>query len=458
MSKFFKYSLSLFTLLAFLSCDKEQKKETCFGGKIKNPKSDHVILFNNDKAIDTIFLDKKNTFLGKYDSLPEGLYHFKHGPEHQFVYIEPNDSILIRLNTWDFDESLVFSGKGAEKNNALIGVFLDIEEEKKDFYPYYSLPAKEFKEKSNNLLAQKKKQLDDFKKENPNTTEGFLELYNVTLNYPIYARLEYYPEIHKERKKLEKLPKLPENFYEHRNSAPLDLDQYLYYYAYRGYFYNRIYADVNHEINDGNCDNYIVTVLDAIDKNVNKEITKNLVLKKGLIHHLYKESTCAINKKAFLRYFELSTDIEDKKQIQRLINDSKKLKTGAKLTPFKVYNYSNSEKNINELIESKKSVIYFWNDEFINEDFLSSRIKHLIKKHPSLNFIGIKFNNNVLKHNTDYDIKSQYYITDKSTANTFLSSKFPRTILVDKKGNIVNGFASLTSKKIFQQLEDLEKN
>ena len=29
------------------------------------------------------------------------------------MVIEPNDSIMIRLNTLDFDESLVFTGQGA---------------------------------------------------------------------------------------------------------------------------------------------------------------------------------------------------------------------------------------------------------------------------------------------------------------------------------------------------------
>ena len=458
MIKFLKYSLPLIILIAFLSCNKDIKKATYFGGKIKNPKTDHVILFNNDKVLDTIYLNEKNIFSAKYDSLPEGLYHFKHGPEHQFVYIEPNDSILIRLNSWDFDESLVFSGVGAEKNNALIGVFLDIEKEKKDFYPHYKLSPSEFKQKADELLADKKEQFEDFKKENPNVSEEFLELFKITLNYPIYARLEYYPEIYKNKQKLDKLPELPVNFFEHRKEASLELGEYINYYAYRYYFYNRIYADVNIEEDKGNCDNYIVIVLNSINKNVTKEETKNIVLKKGLIHHLYSESTCAINKKAFHRFFELSTDIKDKKQIQRLLNDSKKLEVGSELTNFNVFNYSNTEVNIDDLIKDQKSVIYFWNDEFITEEFLSSRIKHLEKKHPSLKFIGIKFGANNLSHNKGYDIKTQYYITDKSNANSFLTSKLPRTILVNKKGEIVNGFASLSSKKIFRQLEDLEKN
>ena len=156
MIKFLKYCLSIFIVTTFISCNKDVINATYFGGKIKNPKSNHVVLFNiNNKVIDTLFLNDKNTFLGKYDSLPEGLYHFEHGPENQFIYIEPNDSLLIRLNTWDFDETLVFSGIGAEKNNTLISAYLDMEKEGKEFYSFYQLPPIKFKQKTTELLQIK---------------------------------------------------------------------------------------------------------------------------------------------------------------------------------------------------------------------------------------------------------------------------------------------------------------
>ena len=38
---------------------------------------------------------------------------------------------MFRLNTLDFDESLVFTGEGAKKNNYLINLFLEHEKEEK---------------------------------------------------------------------------------------------------------------------------------------------------------------------------------------------------------------------------------------------------------------------------------------------------------------------------------------
>ena len=113
--------LALVSISVFIGCEsKTVCNSTYFGGKIINPKTNHVVLFENETPIDTFYLDNKNSFLGEITSLNEGLFYFKHGNENQYVYLEPKDSLLIRLNTWNFDETLVFSGKGAEKNNLLI--------------------------------------------------------------------------------------------------------------------------------------------------------------------------------------------------------------------------------------------------------------------------------------------------------------------------------------------------
>ena len=77
-----------------------------------------------DQAIDTFYLDENNNFFGELKIASEGLFYFTHGYENQYLYLQPNDSLLLRLNTWDFDESIVFSGNGSGKNEFLINLFL----------------------------------------------------------------------------------------------------------------------------------------------------------------------------------------------------------------------------------------------------------------------------------------------------------------------------------------------
>jgi hypothetical protein len=58
-------------------------------------------------VIDTIPLQKDNTFFVQFDSLAPGMYTFKHDPEYQYVYFDKNDSIMVRLNSNNFDQKLL---------------------------------------------------------------------------------------------------------------------------------------------------------------------------------------------------------------------------------------------------------------------------------------------------------------------------------------------------------------
>ena len=162
MFKHFRYLFTLIIVLFMVSCSSSPEKTTTyFGGKIINPKTNYVLLFKNEVVVDSLLLDKNNTFLGEYSDFKEGVYYFEHGREHQYAYIQPNDSISIRLNTWDFDETLVFSGIGAEKNNTLISAYLGMEKDEKKFYSLYQLSPIKFKQKTTELLAEKKKLFDE---------------------------------------------------------------------------------------------------------------------------------------------------------------------------------------------------------------------------------------------------------------------------------------------------------
>lgn len=111
--------LLIFTLLciSLLSCNNTQTGcgEAYFGGEIINPNSDYLVLYDNTAPIDTIYLDENNRFSRKVENLNSGLHSFIHGGEYQIMVLEPNDSILLRLNTLDFDESIVYTGKGSKR-------------------------------------------------------------------------------------------------------------------------------------------------------------------------------------------------------------------------------------------------------------------------------------------------------------------------------------------------------
>ena len=55
------------------------------------------------------------------------------------MYLEPGDSIMLRVNTLKFDESLTYTGKGSAKNNFLTELFLLNEAADQQIVSFYRL-------------------------------------------------------------------------------------------------------------------------------------------------------------------------------------------------------------------------------------------------------------------------------------------------------------------------------
>jgi len=110
-------------LLAFLgACSKEPPREAYFGGMIKNPVSEYVLLYRNYipvGPVDTFRLDAKGRFGHKINIDSADMYFFLHGEETNMCFIRPGDSLLVYSNSMSFDNSMQFSGEGGEFNNLL---------------------------------------------------------------------------------------------------------------------------------------------------------------------------------------------------------------------------------------------------------------------------------------------------------------------------------------------------
>lgn len=462
MKIYIKYCFYLIITILIVSCSSSNKKTTTyFGGKIINPKSSYVLLYSQEKLVDSLLLDANDRFIGTYSDLKEGLYYFVHGRENQYVYIQPNDSISVRLNTWDFDESIVFDGNGAEKNNILIDFFLESEKERRNYslYSFYSLDPMEFKSKLDSVMAKKQQKIDLFKKSTTNLSDKYLHILDVFVKYPIYNRFEYYTESNRKRNKRKDYITVDSSFYDYRKLIDINNKSLMYIKSYSNYVIGRIYNGAfTKGFYDTESKEFTVALLNSVEKNITKEDLKNTLLKQMLLNDFIENSTSDYNKEAFYTFFKLSTDIEDKKHIQRLINDLKKLLISEKLPEFNVFNYNNSKKDIRELTKNKNSVIFFWNPKYYSKNALVKRMNYLTEKHPKVYFISVKTDYVDENHASGFDIKNQFYLNEDSKANLFLTSKLPRTLLVNKKGVIKNSFASLHRYTISKQIEDLEKN
>jgi len=451
--------------LVFLTVGCKNTKQhgvTYFGGQIINPETNYVLFLKDEKVLDTILLDENNKFLTEIPSLQEGLYTFKHGNEFQYIYLAPSDSVLVRLNTRDFDRSLVFSGKGSAKNEFLINLFLQNEKEENLMYQNFDLNEQAFQAKIDSLSKDRFAIYNDFFANEGPVSKGFKKLANTAIHFPLYRLKEIYPIFYKGVNNLEEFPKVSDSFYDFRNELSLNEENLVSFYPYQNYVVSYLY-NISYRLkqNDSTKNDLTVNILNAINENIKAEAFKNLLLKRILINDFLKsESACRINEEALQLFLANCTNKEDIEQVNNLVKDCNYIATNEPFHDFNLVSYANVPSTVNELIKNKNAVVYFWSLEYMSVDYLVSRIKFLENKHPDLLFIGI--NMQTSPHDLTLEpslklrnINHQYKLPKDSEAHKYLSSKYPRTILIDHLGMVKNAFINLDSKKLDSELGKL---
>ena len=150
--------LSLLILVSISSCQSNKKFDRIFfGGQIINPSASFVTLYKDNKTIDCLSLNNNYRFFKYYDSLEVGIYKLEHIPEYKSVFLEKGDSIWVRINASSFNESIVYSGRGAAKNNFMMDLLLSYDKENSFLSSKYSSDGVSFKKLIDSLLDQKNK-------------------------------------------------------------------------------------------------------------------------------------------------------------------------------------------------------------------------------------------------------------------------------------------------------------
>ncbi len=121
-----------------------------------------------------------------------------------------------------------------------------------------------------------------------------------------------------------------------------------------------------------------------------------------------------------------------------------------------ITNFNNGKHSIKKLTKNKNTLLLFWNPVYVSQKFIRSRINYLTEKFPQVQFIQIRIDGKQYGPIPQLDVKNQFFITPNSNANEFLTSRMPRAIILNKKGIITNGFASISSKKTHTDLKKLK--
>ena len=248
----------------------------------------------------------------------------------------------------------------------------------------------------------------------------------------------------------------------HRKNILKNKDSLMYYGPYsqyiRNYLYNETYSLGHSPTKNEYSSKFTVDLLNTIDSKISSKRSKDAFLRQTVISHFYNKSSCNINEDAFKTYFNLSTNNKDKKLIQNLIDDTNAIHANKQLPNFIITDYTNSRQPISAITKNKNALLFFWNPEFVSESYLVSRVNYLSNKYPNIKFIQVKIDGDKSSRIQKLDIKNQFYIDKESSAHQFLTSKMPRSILIDKKGKVINGYASISSNNLNPFLKELNKN
>jgi hypothetical protein len=463
MIAYFKKLLFLtpITSIALLcSCGQGHKEDgyvAYFGGEIINPNSKFVYLCRDNEVIDTIELDNKNRFLQKYDSLTPGMYTFKHDPEYQYIYFDKNDSLMIRLNTNEFDGSLTFCGRGDEKNNFLMELFLKNEADKSSSFDLFD---KDFKTFSNGIDRDYNASKAFYLRRQ--TELGWskdFDLYAknmLDMNY--LAKKEMYPYVHKYRTTEDVCKDLPKDYYNYRKNIDYNNEKLTNFSPFVRYLTSML----NNVTCKGNSEKTLennIKKLHIADSIFTNAKIKNAILNNIAFMYLLEDQNVMSNKTFLDKYFQLSTDKEKQKEIKRIGESIQQLAVGKTLPAVGLIDAQGKMVDANKMI-TKKTVIFFWTSEAKSHmEQAHKRVAELKAKHPNVIFIAVNiddstekwkgllskynFKNTIELHATNFeDIKDKWVIT-----------KIHRSMLINPDGTIKNGFVGLFDAQFGEYLK-----
>jgi len=451
---FIKYFFFLLLAISLVSCKDGfigENHVAYFGGEIENPKNNFVVFMKNDKVVDTFYLDKNNRFFHKFDSLTPGLYSFKHDPEYQYVFFDKNDSLMIRLNSNDFDNTLMFCGRGDEKNNFMMELYLKDLKLKNELFNVYEKPEKIFS-KYIDSSNQNIKNLYNKRKSFINWSEEFDEVAkaNILLNYAY--KKEVFPIVHEFKTGENIKTKLPKSYYNYRKKIDVNKSNLLYYSPFINYMTsmlnNIVLTKSKGDLDDMSLENNIKK-LEIVDTLIKNKHVKNLVVNNIANMYLLSDQCSINNGKFFTLYSKMVSDENMKVKVMKTASNIQKLRNNNILPEVSLLNTNNKKVLINELI-TKKTIIYFWTKQSDSHSFYShKKVDELKEKYPDIQFIAININNT--QEDWLKEIKEKKYsnsielraIDFEELKNKWVINKVYRTLIIDKNGMINNAFVSL---------------
>jgi len=432
----------MFILLS--SCNFNNNKVSYFTGKIIKKTTDKISILKDEYILNETLISNDGVFFMSLDSIKDGLYNFKHLPEFQYVLFENGDSLVLRLNALDFDESLVFNGKGSSKNNFLIDIFLSHENEENYLNSKFRENPYNFKNIIDSLLNIKQLQFEDFKKlkKSNKTSELIIEH---AIKLPLYLKLEAYLSGLKTK---EELNMSSENFYNFRSDINLNIEELSNFKPYLDYIILRTNNESRIDFNSfSNLDlEFNLDRIKFVNATVINPVLKSKILRYIAFEYLLKEDIL-IDIETFLNMFlEISVDQKTNLEIKQLYSNISFLQKDKYLPEIELTNTYGKSKNITDFISNKPIIYIFWSYELNSHKItLFDKVFDFIKSNNKYNFHCININSSKIKWRESLSFIKKNNNIKHFIANDFnnmskkmILNNLNKTIKTDRKGKIIS--------------------
>lgn len=450
--------------ITLASCNQQNQKSaqgTWIGGEIVNPKVDYVIISKNRTLIDTVRLDGNNYFHYEFIDFSPGIYTFRHF-EYQVFYLEPRDSIMLRVNTLEFDESLAFTGEGADKNNFMMEMFLINEAENRLISNLYLLSPPEYEAKLDSMRQVRFDLYDHFVGKNK-VSGDFKEIVEANIAYDFSTKKEWYISTNLYNSSDENLSEIPASFYDFRSDIDYgneELRSYYAYYRFLGFHLDNLAYERYQDEADYNRYSYIhnlhKTIL--IDSLITNDSLKNQLLNTNVRRFLLNGKSPKSQTALLDQFLKLNSNTAHHAQMKRLANATINLTPEHQIPNLMLLTSDNTAKDLHSVFK-KPTVIYFWSSQSIQHyKNIHMRASELGDKYPEYDFIGINTDTHFKKwlkivKTSGYNNLHEFQFEDiESAEQKLLINSLHKAIIVDGKGMILEGNTNLFSPRIESQL------
>jgi len=454
--------------------DTSSDEDTVFiGGQINNPETDYVIISKENETIDTLYLDEKNQFGKDFENFDSGIYTFKHPPESQIMYMEPGDSIVIWLNTMAFDESLNFSGEGAEKSNFLLDMFLKNQKNNDLILTYYKIEPAKFAKITDSIKNQRIELLEKLK-ENNEFSDEFLKIARASIDYEYYDLRERYTFlINKYYNSFAE--KIPEDFNNYRVEIDFNNKELQDYYVYTNLIddYLRSKSIESCTLKQKNHKNHKKCLNINSFRNIENRIllidslTEIETLKNEFIDRLAAKAITSAERKSrldsilnLLEHIGYSR-IEDAKELAEI---QETYFVGETISELRAKTTMGNEITYKEVI-TKPTITYAWSlYSPAHHRWQHKIIENLKKKYPELHFLGINIDLDDREEwlrtleTFGYDKENEFQITSRTAPKEIYRKYLNKIFFVNPDGTIVKGNVHFGSPEFEEEiLEFLNK-